>query len=193
MRRELALAWARSTTAQRVVSVRCRQLARTGAVGRPKGFVGAGLAPQRHNRSAMRRGAIASCLLVLVSVAGASAFGRSSTAEAGTSGVWSVAASVITGREEHTATLLQDGTVLVTGGTDGRDKVLASAELYNPKTNRWVPAGTMMGPGLITRRPCSRMGKCSWLVDWMFPSHRTRWQARNSVIRQPESGHRQHR
>jgi trimeric autotransporter adhesin len=90
----------------------------------------------------MRRVVIASCLLILVSVA--SVLGvRISTAEAGTSGVWSAAANLITGREEHTATLLQDGTVLVTGGTDGRDRALASAELYDPKTNRWVSAGTM--------------------------------------------------
>ena len=90
----------------------------------------------------MRRVVIASCLLTLVSVA--SVLGvRTSTAQATTNGVWSAAANLITGREEHTATLLQDGTVLVTGGTDGRDKALASAELYNPKTNRWKSAGTM--------------------------------------------------
>ena len=90
----------------------------------------------------MRRVAIACCLLILVSVASVLAV-RISTAEAGTSGVWSAAANLITGREEHTATLLQNGTVLVTGGTDGRDNPLASAELYNPKTNRWMSAGSM--------------------------------------------------
>ena len=90
----------------------------------------------------MRRGAIASCLLVLVSVVGMVGV-RASTAQTGTSGVWTAAANLITGREEHTATLLQNGTVLVTGGTDGRDTALASAELYNPKTSRWMSAGTM--------------------------------------------------
>src|ERR1700694_2806173 len=90
----------------------------------------------------LRRVVIASCLLSLVSVA--SVLGvRTSTAQATTNGVWSAAANLISGREEHTATLLQDGTVLVTGGTDGRDKALANAELYNPKTNRWMSAGTM--------------------------------------------------
>jgi len=98
--------------------------------------------PERDNRGAMRRGAIASCVLVLVSLLGMVGI-RASTAQTGTSGVWSAAANLITGREEHTATLLQDGTVLVTGGTDGRDKALASAERYNPKTNRWMSAGSM--------------------------------------------------
>src|SRR4029077_19039795 len=90
----------------------------------------------------MRRGAIASCLLVLTSVVGMVGI-RASTAQTGTSGVWSVAANLITGREEHTSTLLQDGTVLVTGGTDGRDKALASAEPHSAKTNRWMSAGSM--------------------------------------------------
>ena len=90
----------------------------------------------------MRRVVIASCLPILVSVASVLAVSIS-TAEAGTSGVWSAAANLITGREEHTATLLQNGTVLVAGGTDGRGTALANAELYNPKINRWMSAGTM--------------------------------------------------
>jgi len=39
-------------------------------------------------------------------------------------------------RDLHTATLLQDGRVLVTGGFDGTDR-LASCELYNPETGAW--------------------------------------------------------
>jgi N-acetylneuraminic acid mutarotase len=90
----------------------------------------------------VRHKLFASCLLILVSAA--VLFGpHLSTVEAGGSGVWSAAASLITGREEHTATLLRNGTILVAGGTDGRGKALANAELYNPKTNRWAPAGTM--------------------------------------------------
>ncbi len=119
----------------------------------------------------MRRGAIASCLLVLVSVAGLVSL-RASIAEAGTSGVWSVAGGLITGREEHTATLLQDGTVLVTGGTDGINKVLASAELYSPKTNRWVPAGTMMATRLDHTATLLPNGKVLVIggLDASFPS-----------------------
>ncbi|MDQ6722220.1 MAG: hypothetical protein M3003_15685, partial [Candidatus Dormibacteraeota bacterium] len=50
---------------------------------------------------------------------------------------------MITGREEHTATLLRSGNVLIAGGTDGRGKALASAEVYSPATNKWTAAGAM--------------------------------------------------
>jgi len=47
------------------------------------------------------------------------------------------------GREEHTATLLGNGKVLIAGGTDGRGTVLASAEVYDPVRDRWASAGSM--------------------------------------------------
>jgi hypothetical protein len=48
----------------------------------------------------------------------------------------------------HTATLLADGRVLVTGGCcDERQAApLASAEIYNPATNIWSPAPNMSVP-----------------------------------------------
>jgi N-acetylneuraminic acid mutarotase len=66
-----------------------------------------------------------------------------SAVEASGSGVWSSAAQLVTGRAEHTATLLRNGNILVTGGTDGTGKALASAELYNPKADGWTPARAM--------------------------------------------------
>jgi N-acetylneuraminic acid mutarotase len=57
-------------------------------------------------------------------------------------------ASLATARAEHTATLLKDGKVLVTGG-QGNTSYLASTELYDPKTNKWT-AGPKM--------PYSRFG-----------------------------------
>src|SRR5207247_5813248 len=49
-------------------------------------------------------------------------------------GVWGTAASLHTDRQDHTATLLPDGTVLVTGGTGdtGSAENKATAEVYDP-------------------------------------------------------------
>ncbi len=56
-------------------------------------------------------------------------------------------ASMTTGREFHTATLLADGRVLVTGGFYGCDDAMctdnADAEIYNPATGTWSAAGKM--------------------------------------------------
>jgi hypothetical protein len=43
----------------------------------------------------------------------------------------------------HTATLLRDGRVLIAGGVDERDAVLASAEIYEPATERFVETGDL--------------------------------------------------
>jgi len=55
---------------------------------------------------------------------------------------------MLTGRASHTATLLDDGDVLVAGGDGfdaGQQVWLASAERYHPATNTWTPAGSMAG------------------------------------------------
>jgi hypothetical protein len=60
---------------------------------------------------------------------------------------WSSAGNMIVGREEHTATLLPNGKVLVVGGTipDGHGSQFsqASAEIYDPAANKWSSAGSM--------------------------------------------------
>jgi N-acetylneuraminic acid mutarotase len=58
---------------------------------------------------------------------------------------WSPAANLLTPRGYHSATLLDNGKVLVAGG--GNDNIsgyyTASAELYDPGSNTWSPAGSM--------------------------------------------------
>jgi hypothetical protein len=46
-------------------------------------------------------------------------------------------------RYSHTATLLPDGRVLVVGGTAGDDGILASAEVWDPATGTFGPAGSL--------------------------------------------------
>jgi hypothetical protein len=58
--------------------------------------------------------------------------------------VFSPTGSMAEARESHTATLLQDGRVLIVGGQN--DQVLASAELYDPKTGRFSATGVMVAP-----------------------------------------------
>jgi hypothetical protein len=48
-----------------------------------------------------------------------------------------------TARFLHTATLLQNGMVLVAGGKDGHLAPSASAELYDPASGTWTPTGSL--------------------------------------------------
>jgi hypothetical protein len=57
-------------------------------------------------------------------------------------GDWNVTGSLNTGRLDHTATLLQDGRVLVTGGQNASGK-LDSSEIYDPATGHWSSTGNM--------------------------------------------------
>ena len=60
-----------------------------------------------------------------------------------TTGTFSPTGSMTTARDVHTATLLLDGRVLITGGDDRFRHPLASAELYDPKTGTFSPTGSM--------------------------------------------------
>ena len=55
---------------------------------------------------------------------------------------WSFADSLTDGRSGHTATLLNDGKVIVTGGQNIGD--LSSCEIYDPATNQWSSAGSLL-------------------------------------------------
>lgn len=62
-------------------------------------------------------------------------------------GVWTYAGSLNAARDLHTATLLANGKVLVTGGERKgfltSRILLDSAELYNPATGVWTPTGNL--------------------------------------------------
>jgi len=62
-------------------------------------------------------------------------------------GAWTPAAPMATPRSGHTATLLRDGTVLVAGGSTRTSYqaggTTREAERYDPRTDRWSPAGQL--------------------------------------------------
>ena len=59
---------------------------------------------------------------------------------------WVLTGSLNTARQNHTATLLRNGKLLVAGGSDDNGTVLASAELYDPTTGTWSLTGLMTAP-----------------------------------------------
>jgi hypothetical protein len=61
------------------------------------------------------------------------------------SNTWSPVGDMSTGREVHTATLLTDGTVLVTGGALD-DVVISGTELYDPSSASWSVRGDLSTP-----------------------------------------------
>jgi len=60
---------------------------------------------------------------------------------------WTQAASLPEARTLHTAALLTDGKVLVTGGADETDNTLATTRIFDPATNTWATnLGMMLMP-----------------------------------------------
>jgi N-acetylneuraminic acid mutarotase len=57
---------------------------------------------------------------------------------------WSFTGNLTAPRAYHTATLLQNGKVLVTGGSGGGSGALASAELYDPSSGTWSRTGNLV-------------------------------------------------
>jgi WD40 repeat protein len=61
-------------------------------------------------------------------------------------GKWTLTGSMTAGRTSLTATLLQNGQVLVAGGSDYQIRCYATAELYDPSTGTWMLTGSMTQP-----------------------------------------------
>jgi hypothetical protein len=83
--------------------------------------------------------------LVLVSIA-VIGLVASTAIPAFASGNFQKTGSMHAARQGHTATLLANGEVLVTGGDNYTDDYLATAELYNPATGKWTLTGSMSVP-----------------------------------------------
>lgn len=62
------------------------------------------------------------------------------------SGTWTATGTLNLPRIGHTATLLANGLVLVAGGEDTQNHLIASAELYNPTTGTWTVTGSLSTP-----------------------------------------------
>ena len=58
-------------------------------------------------------------------------------------GAWTATGPLTTAREQHTATLLPDGKVLVAGGRGTNNNPLSSTELYDPATGTWSLTGNL--------------------------------------------------
>jgi hypothetical protein len=65
------------------------------------------------------------------------------------SGQFSTTGNMTTPRSLHTATLLDDGTVLLAGGEDGDDSPLSSAEIYDPATGTFTATGSMAAKRIL--------------------------------------------
>jgi len=59
-------------------------------------------------------------------------------------GTWSTTGNLATPREGHSATLLNNGKVLVAGGYNSSAGRLDSAELYDPDTGTWSTTGNLV-------------------------------------------------
>jgi hypothetical protein len=59
---------------------------------------------------------------------------------------WTFTGSMSVGRTAFAATLLQNGDLLVVGGTGYTANCFATAEIYNPATGSWTATGSMAHP-----------------------------------------------
>ncbi|HEX6811550.1 MAG TPA: kelch repeat-containing protein, partial [Planctomycetota bacterium] len=71
----------------------------------------------------------------------------SATAEAlDTTGTFAPSATMLEARRDHASVVLDDGRVLVAGGTTNSGAATASAEVYDPTTSTWSAVGAMAQP-----------------------------------------------
>ena len=91
---------------------------------------------------------------------------------------WNSAGSMSAGRARHTATLLLNGKVLVVGGNESassEEHYLASAQVYDPASNTWSDAGSMLAARVFhaaTLLPNGKVlvmgGHAAWPTDCSY-------------------------
>ena len=91
------------------------------------------------------------------------------------------------GRQQHTATLLPDGRVLIAGGywSDGQSgRALSSTEMYDPATGIFSSLGSMGAPRDGTPRRCCATAVSSSSAVRPTGDRRAFWVA-SAVLYQP--------
>src|SRR5271169_5699280 len=83
------------------------------------------------------------CLAVVVIILAIATKPARTEPAAAKSGVVSPASSMLEPRSGHSATLLQDGRILVAGGMRRNQDFYRSAELYDPATGKFRAAASM--------------------------------------------------
>jgi hypothetical protein len=88
-----------------------------------------------------------------------------------TTGTFTTTGNMTTGRSSQTATLLNDGKVLLTGGNLGHwGAVLASAELYDPMTGTFTATGSMTVGRELSQAILLKNGKVLIAGGWTLNS-----------------------
>lgn len=121
---------------------------------------------------------------------------------------WTATGDMVEARTYHTATQLLDGRVLVAGGmgiatTEGVANVLASAELYDPRTGQWTQTGPMVearGLHTATLLPdgkvlvaggsaCADFNGCPLSSAELYDPNTGTWTATGALIEARAQGH----
>jgi len=96
------------------------------------------------------------------------------SASSASQGTWQAAGSSLTPRAAHTASLLGDGRVLVAGGAGPSNKILDSAEIFDPTSDTWSSAAFVTSasatPSPLKSLVASSTSLLARRAGWKVPS-----------------------